>query len=74
MVGPRIVIVIPVSRNEGDLEYEDEVSEVEAVLESMFSTVVPLLVEYLPRPRVARQAHTTAGKILVQYDPMQNVQ
>ena len=26
---------------------------------------------YLPRPRVARQAHTTAGKILVQYDPMQ---
>lgn len=72
---PQWIIVTPGDENrvEGKHTYEPEVLEIQRVLNDLFPNAPPRIVNYIPRGRLAQISYNVRGKVLVQYDPDQNV-
>lgn len=72
---PQVIIMTPriPFAVDDELEYEDEITEIKSGLAVLFPAVPPMTVDYLPRPSRALQNDNPAGKILVQYDPMNEI-
>lgn len=68
---PVCAIVTPRGQAPNSWRYEPEVNAIKDVLNDLFPTSPPVIIDYEPRSDDNSQQTTASGKILFQYDPFQ---